>query len=194
VSELTVREALAAVYASQPDETCYVVANGYISRDAFNLDDRPQNFYMLGSMGLGSAIAFGAALSQPERRLMVLDGDGNLLMGLGGLTVIGAYAPSNLYHVCLDNGAYASTGNQPTISEKVCLEGIAREAGYGWSKKVDTADDLKAALTEMTSQPGPAFLRVMVRTQEHPRTGTFDRVSHTCPEIHARFAASLRTP
>ena len=190
MSEMTVRDALSAVYASQPEDTCYVVANGYISRDAYNLDDKPANFYMLGSMGLGGSIAFGAALAQPDKRVMVLDGDGNLLMGLGALTLIGSYQPENLYHVCIDNGAYASTGNQPTISKDVSLEGIAREAGYRWSKRVDDPAELPAALTELTSQPGPAFLRIMVRTEEHPRT--FDRVSHTCAEIHARFAECLQ--
>ena len=184
------RAAMELVFDAFPDDACFVCANGYVSRDVFNLCDREQHFYMLGSMGLGASIAFGAALARPERTIVALDGDGNLLMGLGALTMIGSQQPENLYHVCIDNGVYASTGNQPTVAPRVSLEGIAREAGYRWSASTSTPDETRAALKTMLSQPGPCFLRIRVETQAHPRE--FARVSHTCEEIHARFARALR--
>src|SRR5690606_25141592 len=94
-------------------------ANGYIGRESHAVADRPENFYMIGSMGLASAIGVGLALARPDRRVVVFDGDGNLLMGLGTLALVAAVAPANLVHVVLDNGVYGSTGGQRSISADV---------------------------------------------------------------------------
>jgi sulfopyruvate decarboxylase subunit beta len=184
------RDAVQQLLEAFGEEACYICANGYISREVFTLRDVPGNFYMLGSMGLGGSIALGCALSQPERKIVVLDGDGNLLMGLGGLTLVGAKQPSNLYHVCLDNGVYASTGNQPTVAPHVSLEGIAAAAGYPTSLEVTSAEALAQALPTFVSAPAPAFLRVRISPEDHPRD--FARVNHTPEEIHERFATALQ--
>lgn len=183
-------DAMRLAFAAFGDDAVYVCANGYVSREAYNLADSPGKFYMLGSMGLASSIALGAALAKPDVRVVVLDGDGNLLMGLGALTLVGTHQPKNLFHVVIDNGVYASTGNQPTVAPTVSLEGIARESGYGWSEKATTPAEAEAKLAELAAQQGPAFLRLVVEPQEHPRT--FDRVSYDCETIHARFASALR--
>ena len=183
-------EAMRLAFAAFGEDAVFVCANGYVSREAFNLADSPRNFYMLGSMGLASSIALGVALAKPELPVVVLDGDGNLLMGLGALTLVGTQRPANLFHVCVDNGVYASTGNQPTVAPTASLEGIAREAGYRWSQRAETPEDAEAKLAELAQQRGPAFLRLLVEPQEHPRT--FDRVPYDCETIHARFAGSLR--
>src|SRR5436309_9853453 len=101
-----------ALRALQPllGDAVVVHANGYIARSSFNVEDRPGNFYMIGSMGLASSIGLGVALSRPDRRVVIYDGDGNLLMNLGATAVIAAKRPANLIHVCFDNGVYASTG------------------------------------------------------------------------------------
>lgn len=184
------REAVERILKQFPADTCFVCANGYISREAFNVDDQERLFYMLGSMGLGGSIALGAALAQPERKVAVLDGDGNVLMGLGALALIGAQKPKNLYHLVLDNGAYASTGNQPTISRQVSLEGIAREAGYVAADRADTPAELDAKLSAQLQLDGPTFLRVMIDTEPHPKD--FPRVNHTPEEITARFSRALQ--
>ena len=72
-----------------------IAANGYISRDLFEVDDKNTNFYMIGSMGLSSSIALGVALKNPKKRVYIFDGDGNLLMNLGSLTTIGKLKPKN---------------------------------------------------------------------------------------------------
>jgi sulfopyruvate decarboxylase subunit beta len=178
-----------ALDAFGPDAV-FVCANGYVSREAFNIRDEKRNFYMLGSMGLASSIALGAALAKPEVKVVVLDGDGNLLMGLGALALVGTQAPANLFHVCVDNGVYASTGNQPTVAPEVCLEGIAREAGYRYAERAETPSEAAEKLAALAGQSGPGFLRLLVEPEGHPRT--FDRVSYDCEEIHARFASALR--
>ncbi len=182
------REAIQLVFEAFP-KALFVCSNGYLSREAFALRDRPATFYMLGSMGLAASIGLGLALSKKERRVVVLDGDGNVLMGLGTLALIGAQQPANLYHVCLDNAVYASTGNQGTISRSVCLEGIAREAGYAHADRADDANGAARALAKMAAAPGPAFLRLELEAQPHPRQ--LPRVSHTPLELRDRFMAAV---
>ena len=83
-----------------------VSANGFISRDLFNVHDKLTNFYMIGSMGLSSSIGLGIALKKPKKRIFVFDGDGNILMNLGSLTTIGKLQPKNLIHIIFDNSIH----------------------------------------------------------------------------------------
>ncbi len=107
-----------------------IVANiGFPARELFSVQDRPDNFYMLGSMGLASSIGLGLALSQPEP-VYVIEGDGALLMNLGSLATIAREAPSNLCLVVIDNRVYGSTGNQPTArAVGTDIAALARAAG-----------------------------------------------------------------
>ena len=97
-----------------------IAANGFISRDLFSISDTRPTFYMIGSMGLASSIGLGIALKDPEKRVFVFDGDGNILMNLGSLTTIGSLKPKNLIHVVFDNSVHESTGSQPT-NTNFCL-------------------------------------------------------------------------
>ncbi len=92
---------------------------GNTNFDLWAAGHRPQNFYMLGSMGLAFPIALGVALAQPERRIFALEGDGSLLMQLGSLSTIATLAPKNLTMVVMDNGIYQITGAQPTPGSAV---------------------------------------------------------------------------
>jgi len=107
-----------------------IVANiGFPARELFSVHDRPENFYMLGSMGLASSIGLGLAMSQSEP-VYVIDGDGALLMNLGTLATIAREAPPNLCLVIIDNRVYGSTGNQPTArAEGTDIAALARAAG-----------------------------------------------------------------
>ena len=154
-------DALGVVIPLLHDELV-VHANGFISRESFNLDDRPGNFYMIGSMGLASSIGLGLALNRPERRIVVFDGDGNVLMNMGSLALIGATRPPNLVHIVFDNEAYGSTGNQRTISGQVALDDIARSSGYRHVDRVEAPDDLRAAAGDVLGQGGPSFLLVKI--------------------------------
>src|SRR5262249_21147874 len=121
--------------------------------------------------------------------VVVLDGDGNVLMNLGTLATIAARAPANLRHVCFDNGVHASTGAQPTISRQVALEHVAAAAGYAWTRRVERPDALAAAVPEFLAVRGPAFL--LVRTTLGPPGPPGPRIPHTPPEITARLRRAL---
>jgi len=186
-------EAMKPILEALPDEAIVVSANGYISRALFALADRPGNFYMLGSMGLASSIGLGLAISRPSRTVLVLDGDGNLLMNLGTLTVAAALAPANYVHVCLDNGAYASTGNQPALSRRVDLGELARAAGYRLVREGgdETAlANLAKRLLAPGAREGPAFVHVPLKPEEAGAPG--ERVTWTPEEIRDRVAGAAR--
>ncbi|MGH7383870.1 MAG: thiamine pyrophosphate-binding protein, partial [Candidatus Rokuibacteriota bacterium] len=143
-------EALRAAVSALSTEPV-VHANGYICRESFAVKDRIENFYMIGSMGMASSIGLGVALSLPDRPVVVFDGDGNLLMSLGILPMVGGGPvegrgrPANLVHVVFDNALYGSTGNQASPSRAIGLHRIARAAGYAKAVAVASAEDLHAA-------------------------------------------------
>ena len=96
-----------------------IATTGMTSRELYVARDRPENFYMCGSMGCALSIGLGVALARPERKVIVLDGDGAALMSLGSLALARHLHLPNLEHIILDNGTYASTGDQPTCSAAV---------------------------------------------------------------------------
>ena len=103
-----------------------ISANGFISRDLFNVNDKESNFYMIGSMGLASSIALGVAMKKTKKLIFVFDGDGNILMNLGSLVTIGSIKPKNLVHIIFDNGSHESTGGQPTNSKLVKIKKLLK--------------------------------------------------------------------
>ena len=107
-----------------------ISANGFMSRDLFEVNDKESNFYMIGSMGLASSIGLGIALKNVKKRVFVFDGDGNILMNLGSLVTIGSLKPKNLIHIVFDNNSHESTGGQPTNSSKIKLEKLAKNFNY----------------------------------------------------------------
>ncbi len=164
-------------------------ANGYICRESFNIKDRENNFYMIGSMGLASSIGLGVAVSRPDQKTIIIDGDGNVLMSMGTLAMIAAAAPKNLIHIVIDNEAYESTGRQRSLSESVSLEKIAQSAGYLQIKKVTNKNQIKDAFQELMRKDGPSFLLVKVEPSFDKSTG---RVHHTPEEITSRFMKSIK--
>jgi sulfopyruvate decarboxylase subunit beta len=153
--------AIGAVLDLLTDELV-VVCNGFPSREAYAARDRPGNFYMIGSMGVASAIGLGVAFAQPGRTVVVLDGDGNVLMGMGTLATVGALKPKNFVHIVFDNEVYGSTGNQPTLSQSVRLDHVAKAAGYRNVARVRELDDLVYEAKGLLKEEGPSFLLVKV--------------------------------
>jgi len=180
-------DAIAAVLAKISDELV-VTANGWISREACAASDRAENFYMLGSMGLASPIALGLALSRPERRVVVFDGDGNLLMTLGTLAMIGDLRPPNFLHIVFDNEVYGSTGAQRSATANVALDALALAAGYVDVRRVNNASELHAAIDSLLATSGPSFLLVKV---DAAANGTAPRVPHEPQAIAMRVRAAL---
>lgn len=126
---MTRYEAIEEIMKNITDEI--VVCNiGFPSRELYEINDREKNFYMIGSMGLASSIGFGLALAKPEEDVVVIDGDGSLLMNMGSLVTIFANNPRNLTWIVIDNGAYGSTGNQDTYAQLIDLADIAKSVGF----------------------------------------------------------------
>ncbi len=130
------------IISERLEDSLVVSTTGMISRYLYAVKDRPENFYMLGSMGLASSIGLGLALNC-DRQVIVLDGDGSCLMNMGSMATIGHYAPANLAHIVIDNGQYNSTGGQPTVSDTAQLLGIARSCGYGVVEMADSESKLR---------------------------------------------------
>jgi phosphonopyruvate decarboxylase/sulfopyruvate decarboxylase subunit beta len=180
------REAIAAVVKELGDDPV-IHANGYMCRESFAVGDRPQNFYMIGSMGLASAIGLGVALARPARRAVIFDGDGNLLMNLGALAMVGSLGPRNLVHLVFDNEVYGSTGGQRSPSREVRLDRLARAAGYRTATAVAARDDLAAALRAADVGGGPHFVLVKATPAESPAP----RIPHTPRAIRDRFRQAI---
>ena len=132
---------------------------GNANFDLFAAERRPQNFYMLGSMGLAAPIALGVALAQPKRRVFALEGDGSLLMQLGSLATIAMVNPSNLAIVVWDNGMYQITGLQKTATaETADLVAMARAAGIAQSAWAKNEDEFEAMIDRTLTEDGPWFI------------------------------------
>jgi hypothetical protein len=124
-----------------------VASLGHPAYDLYAAGDRPQNFYTWGSMGLASSIGLGLALARPDVRVIVLDGDGSLLMNLGSLATIGLLRPANLVVVVMDNEEYATTGGQSTpTAHGADLEAAARAMGISSTATVRSEHELRAVV------------------------------------------------
>lgn len=177
-------EAIKIIINELSDTDAMIHANGAISRESFSVADRGGNFYLAGSMGLPAAVGLGLALSQPRKRVIVLDGDGNVLMGLGNLALVGALKPTNLIHMVLDNGVYATTGGQATLSPELPLELMAFASGYSHAFKISDPEILAGKFRAALHTPGPHFLRIMISSETPPPV---PRIPRTCEQIKKRF-------
>ena len=121
----------------------------------------PLNYVAVGAMGLASSHALGLALAMPQRRIVVLDGDGSLLMNLGTLVSIAAAAPKNLIHFVSRNGSYEANGGHPIPAQGVLdLAGIARNAGYRHTESFSALPTFAAKAESLLNTPGPTFVEL----------------------------------
>ena len=147
---------------------------GNTNFDLWAAGHRPQNFYMLGSMGLAFPIALGVALAQPKRRVVALEGDGSLLMQLGCLSTIATLAPDNRTMVVMDNGIYQITGSQPTpAASHTDIVAVALASGLANSTWAADEDDFERLIEQSKQAAGPTLIGV--RIDDKPGTGTTRR-------------------
>jgi sulfopyruvate decarboxylase subunit beta len=136
-----------AVKVAEAKNALLISNIGFPSRELYAQRDRAANFYMLGSMGLASSIGLGLALARKDRQVIVLEGDGSVLMNLGTVATIAHYSPDNYLLVIMDNCCYGSTGSQPTCTHLgTDLAAIARAAGVRHVKTVHNARELHHTL------------------------------------------------
>src|SRR5579871_2472107 len=160
---------------------------GNTNFDLWAAGHRPQNFYMLGSMGLGFPIALGVALAQPNRRVFALEGDGSLLMQLGSLTTIAALAPKDLTMVVMDNGIYQITGAQPTPAAATTdLMAVAIGCGLTNSTWAADEEDFERLIDQSLTSSEPMLIGV--RIDDKPGTGATRRDP---VQIRERFMLGL---
>ena len=136
-----------------PKESLITSTTGKISRELYenrelNGEGHEKDFLTVGSMGHASSIALGQALSQKNKKIVCIDGDGAVIMHMGAMATIGAYEPVNLLHIVLDNSAHETVGGIPTISDKMDFVSIAKAVGYKEAYEVDNLNDLESVLKE----------------------------------------------
>jgi thiamine pyrophosphate-dependent acetolactate synthase large subunit-like protein len=147
---------------------------GNTNFDLWSAGHRPQNFYMLGSMGLAFPIALGVALAQPQRRVIALEGDGSLLMQLGCLATIASLKPKNLSLIVMDNGIYQITGAQPTpAAASSDIVAIAQGCGLADSAWAADEEDFERLVDQSLIASAPTL--IAVRIDDKPGVGTTDR-------------------
>jgi phosphonopyruvate decarboxylase len=163
---------------------------GYISRELFEVSDRPQNFYMQGSMGHALAMGIGAARVSAGERVWVLDGDGAALMHLGSMVTAGSTGRPDLVHIVLNNQAYESTGGQSTCSQRLDWAKLGEAAGYQSSHWCRTPETVESALRKVAAEPGPHLVVIdtVLETREAPRRATG---SLPAPAISARLRSTV---
>lgn len=164
------QEAIEIIASLLSENDAIVSTTGKISRELFAVQDRNGNFYMQGSMGHARAIALGIALNRPERRVVILDGDGAAIMHMGTFSTVGYYAPSNILDIVLDNEAHGSTGNQATTSSTTAFDLIAIACSYRKAFSCVTAAELKSAVDEALRANGPTLIVVKVNREENANT------------------------
>jgi sulfopyruvate decarboxylase subunit beta len=141
-------EALEAIYPDLRDRIVVTIM-GAVAAELYTLGHRPTFFYLEHAMGLASSMGLGIALALPGQQVVVLDGDGSLLMNLGTLSTLARYRPGNLLHVVFDNESLLSVGGFPTATATgTDLAGVARASGVPRVKEADTPDALKASVAE----------------------------------------------
>lgn len=184
------QEALQRVIAHTPvDSTVVLASTGFCGRELYALDDRPNQLYMVGSMGCLTPFALGLAMERPDLKVVAVDGDGAALMRMGVFATLGAYGPANLTHVLLDNNAHDSTGGQSTVPHNVSFAGVAAACGYASAIEGDNLDMLDRVLASAaTATSGPNFVCLQTRA------GTPDglpRPSVTPVEVKTRLGRQI---
>lgn len=124
--------------------------------------DRPLNYFSFGAMGLASSHGLGLALGRPDKRVIVLDGDGSLCMNLGTLITIAAVAPKNFIHFVGHNGTYEANGGHPIPNQTVDFAGIARSAGIAKAYSIASLSDFDARIGGLLKEQGPVFVDLLI--------------------------------
>ncbi len=185
------QEALRAVVAQTPPQSTVLLATtGYCGRELYAIDDRPNHFYMVGSMGCVLPLGLGLALARPDLRVIALDGDGAALMRLGAFATAGAYGPPNLWHLLLDNGVHDSTGGQATVSPRISFAEVARACGYASSLETSDLERISGWLAEGPGD-GARFARLFIRCGS---PHDLPRPSLTPVEVKARLMQHIGAP
>lgn len=156
-------EPLKVIQSSVGNNSVLIATTGKTGRELYELDDKENQIYLVGSMGCALAFGFGIAVTKPTLDIYVIDGDGALLMRTGSMATVGAYQPRNLTHILLDNEAHDSTGGQSTVSNIVSFSSVAKGFGYKNSVSTDQLISFKTFLDDKKLKQGPTFIHFKIK-------------------------------
>lgn len=179
-------EMLRAVQTAAAADDIVIATTGYTGRELYALDDRPNQLYMVGSMGCAVSLGLGLAIACPKRRIIVLDGDGAALMRLGAFAMLGFERPTNLIHVLLDNGIHESTGGQTTLSGAVDFPAVAAACGYPSVAAVASPEALSTQLASRSDTLKFVYAPILPGVPEG-----LPRPTITPEEVAARLRAHI---
>ncbi|MDD4973764.1 MAG: phosphonopyruvate decarboxylase [Bacteriovorax sp.] len=171
-------------------EVAVIATTGKTGRELYEVGDLHNQFYMVGSMGCALAFGLGIALTKPNLKVVVIDGDGALLMRTGTMATVGAYRPKNLVHILIDNEAHDSTGGQGTVTGGVSFGAIARGFGYEQVYSTDKLDAFKNILNEVKNTKASTFIHLKTQKGSPEKLG---RPKVTPAEVSVRFAEFVQS-
>lgn len=161
--ELPIRtEALKCISDLADGNTVLLATTGKTGRELFEVEDKPNNLYMVGSMGCISSLGLGLALARPDKKVIVIDGDGSALMRMGAFATNAYYQPRNLLHVLLDNNAHDSTGGQATVSHIVDFAGFAASVSYPTALKLNSLAELRESVKKWRDNGDLTFIHFQI--------------------------------
>lgn len=164
-------DALEVIHEARGENTIVLATTGVTGRELYEIEDSPNNLYMVGSMGCVSSIGLGLTLSQAKRPVIAIDGDGALLMRMGSLPTNAYYAKRGLLHILLDNNAHDSTGGQATVSPSVDFVAIAKGAGYQRALRAKGLDELRHIVSGWEQERKLTFVYLRIAKGKKPGLG-----------------------
>ena len=164
-------QALKAISGLADQETVLLATTGKTGRELFEVEDKPNNLYMVGSMGCISSLGLGLALARPDKKVIVIDGDGSALMRMGSFATNAYYQPENLLHILLDNNAHDSTGGQSTVSHIVDFASMAATVSYPVALQVTSLVELEEAIIQWKNMSQLTFIHLRISQGSPPELG-----------------------
>jgi len=190
-SELpTRRETLKVLTDLSEKDTVLLATTGKTGRELFEVADKDNHLYMVGSMGCISSLGLGLALARPDKKVIAIDGDGAAIMRLGALTTNGYYQPANLLHLLLDNNTHDSTGGQATVSHNVDFVDQAAAVCYPISMSVNGLDELTKAIIKWKMHGGLTFIHLKIAKGSTKELGRPSIKPHEVKERLMKFIQS----
>lgn len=164
-------EALQIISVWKDNKTVLIATTGKTGRELYEIEDAPNHLYMVGSMGCAASLGLGMALTRRDLDIVVIDGDGSLLMRMGSLATNGYYSPHNMLHILLDNQTHDSTGGQSTVSHNIDFMEIAAFCGYTKSIYIHSLEELKTSIQEWKQSRGLTFLYMRISKGSQSQLG-----------------------
>jgi phosphonopyruvate decarboxylase len=182
---------LEAIQKILGNNVAVIATTGKTGRELYEVGDHANQFYMVGSMGCALAFGFGIAICKPQLKVVVIDGDGALLMRTGSMATVAAYHPENLIHILIDNEVHDSTGGQGTVTGGVSFGAVA--AGFGYPKiySTDLLNRFTSILDEVKNlNDGPVFVHLKTKKGSPEKLG---RPKVTPAQVSVRFAEFVQS-